>query len=344
MGRFLGLFTVAVVAILSSPTWAQGNDAFLPSGTIGTAIRPNDPTPGLTRQRSDSALRVRPAIRAETPEDVVEIQEALSRLGFDAGSPDGLLGPRTQRAISEFQTSLGEDATGILTPHQISRLLQILPRATATSVATQNAMVPMAGDIRASRIFAGPQDYPPSRFAAYGILAFKTRASSHDRARHMMICEAYISSIRPFDEIPLPVGSQMATVWPVVTSHAAAWLTHADEQNLCVRAVDEYDNVTADRALRHAALAGSDLSGLGPYLLAWSPSTKKGAQDAIVLIADLSEVHDYQSSLNVMLSWVQDIERDPSLWIRGWTLEKLRVTAQRWFDRRGTQILHIVGG
>jgi hypothetical protein len=53
----------------------------------------------------------------------------------------------------------------------------------------------------ASRLFAGPDQYPPEEFAAYGILAFRSRASSQDRARHLMICEAYAATLPHADEL-----------------------------------------------------------------------------------------------------------------------------------------------
>ena len=283
-------------------------------------------------------------------EDIIVIQRALSALGFEAGVADGVIGARTRRAIAQYQSSLGEEATGTLTDRQAVKLTgrrihaRSAGQAVAGMVETTAVIASLDGEIRASRLFAGPGNYPPAEFAAYGILAFKSEASSYDRNRYVMICEAYISSIRQFDQLPVPVSAQMATVWPVTGDDIAAALMKAPRQEVCMRAVDAYGNVAADRALRDAALAGAELAGLGPYLLAWSPATKKGARDAIVLIADLSDVHDYAAALDVLLNWVRDIERDPSLWSSGWTLEKLRVTAQRWVDRRGPELLRIVGG
>ena len=38
---------------------------------------------------------------------VARIQEALNRLGYDAGSADGVAGSRTERAIEAFQGEFG---------------------------------------------------------------------------------------------------------------------------------------------------------------------------------------------------------------------------------------------
>lgn len=43
---------------------------------------------------------------------VIALQEELNRKGFNAGTPDGILGPGTRRAISEFQDKQGMVADG----------------------------------------------------------------------------------------------------------------------------------------------------------------------------------------------------------------------------------------
>ncbi len=50
------------------------------------------------------------------------VQRRLNELGYDAGEPDGAYGPRTRKAISEFQRSIGEEPTGKITEAQIDRL------------------------------------------------------------------------------------------------------------------------------------------------------------------------------------------------------------------------------
>jgi peptidoglycan hydrolase-like protein with peptidoglycan-binding domain len=42
-----------------------------------------------------------------TGEMVVAVQRALAARGFDPGAPDGQAGPRTRRAILEFQRTSG---------------------------------------------------------------------------------------------------------------------------------------------------------------------------------------------------------------------------------------------
>ncbi len=54
--------------------------------------------------------------------DRVRLQQRLTALGFDTGSMDGVLGPKTAAAISEFQAKRGMTVTGIATLDLLSAL------------------------------------------------------------------------------------------------------------------------------------------------------------------------------------------------------------------------------
>jgi membrane-bound lytic murein transglycosylase B len=53
-----------------------------------------------------------------------EMQQLLARRGFDAGEPDGLLGPRTRLAIRNYQASIGEIPDGFASSGLLDRLRQ----------------------------------------------------------------------------------------------------------------------------------------------------------------------------------------------------------------------------
>jgi lytic murein transglycosylase len=55
-------------------------------------------------------------------EQRVAMQERLSQRGFDVGTPDGIIGPRTVDAIKEFQKSLGLTPDGFPTVGLLGRL------------------------------------------------------------------------------------------------------------------------------------------------------------------------------------------------------------------------------
>ena len=46
--------------------------------------------------------------------EIMQAQQALNQKGFDAGKADGILGPRTKRALSSFQQSQGLQRSGRL--------------------------------------------------------------------------------------------------------------------------------------------------------------------------------------------------------------------------------------
>src|SRR5690348_8004208 len=53
-----------------------------------------------------------------------EMQQLLARRGFDAGEPDGLLGPRTRLAIRNYQASIGAVPDGFASSGLLDRLRQ----------------------------------------------------------------------------------------------------------------------------------------------------------------------------------------------------------------------------
>jgi N-acetylmuramoyl-L-alanine amidase len=65
-----------------------------------------------------------PQVRGD---DVVELQQALNRLGFDCGRPDGILGPATVRALVDFQRNSGLVADGMC-GHKTVTALELLRR------------------------------------------------------------------------------------------------------------------------------------------------------------------------------------------------------------------------
>src|SRR3569623_259611 len=65
-------------------------------------------------------------------------------------------------------------------------------------------------DLKASRIFAGPDNFPPKNFAAYGLVAFNSVASTENGDRYKMFCRAYVNSV--------PASAQVVKQWNVPLS------------------------------------------------------------------------------------------------------------------------------
>ena len=45
-------------------------------------------------------------------EDIMQIQNTLNLLGYDTGTPDGMVGPKTREATRQFQSDIGFVADG----------------------------------------------------------------------------------------------------------------------------------------------------------------------------------------------------------------------------------------
>jgi N-acetylmuramoyl-L-alanine amidase len=61
-------------------------------------------------------------------DDVGDLQRRLGALGFDAGKVDGIFGPDTAAALSEFQRNAGLTVDGIFGPDELQVLERLGPR------------------------------------------------------------------------------------------------------------------------------------------------------------------------------------------------------------------------
>lgn len=66
-------------------------------------------------------------------DDVRELQRKLNALGFDAGREDGVLGPRADHAVREFQRNVGDEPDGVVGLHTIATIDRMRPLADARS-------------------------------------------------------------------------------------------------------------------------------------------------------------------------------------------------------------------
>lgn len=65
--------------------------------------------------QTSASLTERPTAPELSRDMVAHTQRDLIRLGFDPGKPDGIIGPKTRRAIRLFQKTMGMKADGVLT-------------------------------------------------------------------------------------------------------------------------------------------------------------------------------------------------------------------------------------
>ncbi len=100
-----------------SPTGKTGDSDLGPGSDPG--MQPGDKTPSREKTIREPAGRGTKGARSAmgsrgewATEDIQKVQEALKDKGHDPGAIDGVLGPKTQKAIQSFQRASGLRATG----------------------------------------------------------------------------------------------------------------------------------------------------------------------------------------------------------------------------------------
>ena len=127
-------------ALIDSSIWlasTAGGPAFMIGPNFRTILRYNNSTSyamavNLLAQRLAGGPPVQAAwprdVQALTRSQLLAMQTVLNTLGFDSGTPDGMMGPATRRGIRKYQSSLGMPADGYPTP----KLLQQLQKSSGT--------------------------------------------------------------------------------------------------------------------------------------------------------------------------------------------------------------------
>jgi len=112
------------------PASARG-PAFVVGPNFRTILRYNNSTSyalavGLLARRLAGGPEIKASwpreLQALTRSQVLQLQMALNARGLDSGTPDGMMGPATQRSVSRYQRSLGLPADGYPTLELLLRL------------------------------------------------------------------------------------------------------------------------------------------------------------------------------------------------------------------------------
>jgi N-acetylmuramoyl-L-alanine amidase len=114
-------------------------------------------------------------------DDVAELQRRLGALGFDAGRADGIFGPDTARALSEFQRNSGLVGDGIFGPDTLTALDRLgRQRTSAVNVAHVRQL---------ERLREAPRSLDGRRIAVgeQGGLGALTYAIAHDLREHGVV-------------------------------------------------------------------------------------------------------------------------------------------------------------
>jgi peptidoglycan hydrolase-like protein with peptidoglycan-binding domain len=120
------------MSMISTPARADGKDFIagaIIGGIIGSAVTKENSKKKSTK--STKAKSTKPSMSAEQREANKETQTALNYFGYNVGTPDGAIGPKSRAAISEYQAFIGYPATGQLTDHERTILVTSYHRAVA---------------------------------------------------------------------------------------------------------------------------------------------------------------------------------------------------------------------
>lgn len=119
-------------------------------------------------------------------DDVSALQTMMSRLGFDCGRPDGILGPATTRALSDFQRNCGLAADGICGAKTV-RMLELLGRQSGTGpgvASVRESMASVRGSLSSLRIVVG-------QFGGLSAIARSTARALRERGATVMSTDEY---------------------------------------------------------------------------------------------------------------------------------------------------------
>jgi peptidoglycan hydrolase-like protein with peptidoglycan-binding domain len=214
-----------------------------------------------------------------------------------------------------------------------------------------DSMVPASNSAGApipTRVFAGPDQFPPDQFRGYGFFAFPATASDFDFERHMIFCQAYLNSLPTSSSVSQPPIDQFVTVWPLRDRGPAEFLNRRMHRSqtvpACKIAIDSYDDARAREILRNIREAENiALDGLGPYLFGWIPADEFGQMGKLILMLDLSRVSTYEQALIQLQSWQQKIATNPDLLRDGLSIENMRRLVRDWSDQYGQAFLVLIG-
>ena len=129
----------------------------------------------------------------------------------------------------------------------------------------------------------------------------------------------------------------MITVWPLDNPEA-----EEARRDDCDYALDHYDLVASEAAIRDAHVQHADFSGEGPYLVGWSPSNSRTVPDALVLVVDLSADTTQPQIDQKFLFWKNEIVEDPSKWRSGFVAERIRESIRKFADTYGQAMLDAI--
>jgi hypothetical protein len=184
------------------------------------------------------------------------------------------------------------------------------------------------------REYLKSSEIPPHDVGAYGVVAFQSKATPASRAKLTMVCNAFVAFFPRNETSSVSPSDQMITIWPIDNPNAPE--TNRDD---CDYAIDHYDLNAAEAAIKDAQRQHAAFAGEGPYLIGWSPSNARGVPGNLVLVVDMSGSNSQAVVDHQFLFWKQKIVEDPSLWRKGFSVERIRTEIRDFANEYGQDLL-----
>lgn len=127
MATLMASVALSPISPVSQPVRADSGDVvagLIIGGIIGSAVAKDNKKKKTTASSSSSSSSAQRDANKE-------VQVALNYFGYNVGTPDGAIGPKSRAAISEYQAFLGYPATGELTENERLILVTSYQRAVA---------------------------------------------------------------------------------------------------------------------------------------------------------------------------------------------------------------------
>ncbi|NHB77711.1 peptidoglycan-binding domain-containing protein [Rhodobacter calidifons] len=122
------------VSPVSTPARADGKDFIagaIIGGLIGGAVANENNKKKVVTTTRTKTTSTKSTMTSAQREENREVQTALNYFGYNVGTPDGAIGPKSRAAISSYQALLGYPPTGQLTEHERTILVTSYHRAVA---------------------------------------------------------------------------------------------------------------------------------------------------------------------------------------------------------------------
>jgi hypothetical protein len=225
--------------------------------------------------------------------------------------------------------------------HDIGKTVEKAGRDTANTVVKAGidgkTTAPAAKPLEPVRAYLNAKDIPPVGAGAYGLVVLQARPTPASRSKLMMVCRSFVAYFPRSETSDVPINDQMITVWPLEKPDA-----EEAKRDDCGYALDNYDLVASQAAIRDAHAQHADFEGEGPYLVGWSPSNSRVIPDALVLVVDLSADITQADIDHKFQFWKNEIVLDPSKWRRGFASERIRESIRKFADTYGQAMLDAI--